>query len=760
MAELQVGSTFAGHRIEGIAGRGGMGVVYRATHLALDHVVAMKVISTQLAGDDVFRERFRSESRIAVSIRHPNVVPIHHAGEEDGLIFVTMDLIEGTDLRKLINAERKLAPDRAVEIVRQAAAALDAAHAKGLVHRDVKPGNILIEERETGEHAYLTDFGLTKRIEATSGVTATGAFVGTLDYVAPEQIKGQRTDARTDVYALGCVLFEVLTGQPPFASQEDKVAKIYAHLQEEPPPLLARGRGMPDGLDAVVGRALSKDPDDRYPSAGDLSRAALAALEYRQVTVAEHTVGVGAAAPESEESPALGETQPAEVPREHVASDPVASAPAEAPPADESEPQLTAATKVDAFTDAAAAAAAAEAGSEAPAAAEGAGGDDGGGGASPRSAETVAAPQPRRESRLSRIPGIPALVLAVATIVIAAIVISGLGSGGDSNTTASTSGSTTSGKSAPPVRNGKFVDSYKVGGLPVEVADGLNYVWVTSRQDPGQVFQLNTNDGSLENTYTVGALPEGIAVGPHLVWVANVGDQVNPGTVQSINPQNGNVSQAIDVGVQPRVVAYGDNFFWVANSGGHSISRVNPRAGTADTWLQTDEDPHGLLIHGQFIYVVNRGDSTIQKFDVSKKGSPPVASGTVGNNPKGIAYADGKIWVTNPGPDQGTADGTVSILDADTLKPVTDLDKDTLSFGKGSLPRGIVFDSGSLWVALGGTGQVAQIDPADGTVRTTVDQKGVGEADGIAGGAGGIWTANGEDGTVARINPTPPAPGK
>jgi hypothetical protein len=752
MAELQVGSTFAGHRIEGIAGRGGMGVVYRATHLALDHVVAMKVISTQLAGDDVFRERFRSESRIAVSIRHPNVVPIHHAGEEDGLIFVTMDLIEGTDLRKLINAERKLAPDRAVEIVRQAAAALDAAHAKGLVHRDVKPGNILIEERETGEHAYLTDFGLTKRIEATSGVTATGAFVGTLDYVAPEQIKGQRTDARTDVYALGCVLFEVLTGQPPFASQEDKVAKIYAHLQEEPPPLLARGRGMPDGLDAVVGRALSKEPDDRYPSAGDLSRAALAALEFKQVTVAEHTVGVGAAAPESEESPALGETQPAETPPGPAASEPAA----EAPSAEESEPQLTAATKVEAFT--AAAAAAAEAGSEAPAGAESAGGD--GGGASPRSAETVAAPQPPRESRLSRVPGIPALVLGVATIVIAAIVISGLGSGGDSNTTASTTGSTTSGKSAAPPPDGKFVDSYKVGGLPVEVADGLDFVWVTSRQDTGLVFQLNTNDGSLENTYTVGALPEGIAVGPHLVWVANVGDQVNPGSVQSINPQNGNVSDAIDVGVQPRVVAYGDNFFWVANSGSHSISRVNPRAMTAETWVQTDDDPHGLLVHGQFIYVVNRGDSTIQKFDVTKKGAAPAATGTVGDNPKGIAYADGKIWVTNPGPDQGTADGTVSILDADTLKPVTDLDNDTLSFGKGSLPRGIVFDSGSLWVALGGTGQVAQINPADGKVQATVDQKGVGEADGIAGGAGGIWTANGEDGTVARINPTPPAPGK
>src|SRR5690349_18477542 len=203
---LQPGSEFAGHRIEGLAGRGGMGVVYKATHIALDHVVALKVISPALAGDPRFRRRFEEESRIAVSIRHPNVVPIHHAGEEDGLLFVTMDLIDGADLRGVLNREGKLDPRRAAEIIGEVASALDAAHARGLVHRDIKPGNILIEA-ETG-HVYLTDFGLARQIDATSGVTATGAFVGTLDYVAPEQIRGERVDARADVYALGCVLFE------------------------------------------------------------------------------------------------------------------------------------------------------------------------------------------------------------------------------------------------------------------------------------------------------------------------------------------------------------------------------------------------------------------------------------------------------------------------------------------------------------------------------------------------------------------------
>ncbi len=745
MAELEVGSTFAGHRIEGIAGRGGMGVVYRATHLALDHVVAMKVISAQLAGDEVFRERFRSESRIAVSIRHPNVVAIHHAGEEDGLIFVTMDLIEGTDLRKLINVEGKLAPERAIDIISQAAAALDAAHEKGLVHRDVKPGNILIEERETGEHAYLTDFGLTKRIEATSGVTATGAFVGTLDYVAPEQIKGQRTDARTDVYALGCVLFEVLTGQPPFASQEDKVAKIYAHLQEEPPPLLARGRGLPDGLDAVVQRALEKEPEDRYPSAGDLARAARAALEFRPVTVEEHTVGVGAAAPESEETPDLGATQPAETPSEPAASDP-----APAPVEEEPESQLTAATKVDAFTAAAAASA-----SEGPATAEGMEGaeagatsDENGPGVSPRSAETAAGPSPPKESRLSRLPGIPAIVLGLATLVVAVIVISGLGSGGGDSKSASTSGSTPSGTSSKPPPHGKFVATTKISGgdagsLPVEVADGLGYIWVTNRVDPGSVTKVDPNTGKELTTIPVGSLPEGIAIGPKLVWVANAGSN----TVTSINPDNDSSKfPSVAVGTDPRAIAYGGDYFWVANSGSDNISQVNPRNGVSVGTIDTGSEPHGLLVRKGSIYVVNRSDPSVWRID--EQTGNRLAEAAVGDNPKGVAFADGNIWVTNTGPNNGSGPGSVSVLDPKKLDSVKEI-----NLGTGSLPRGIVFDNGSIWVALGGDGSVAQINPSTFDVRN-VKQKGVHEADGIAAGPGGVWTANGDQGTIARIDPS------
>ena len=286
MPELEPGSVFAGHRIEGVAGRGGMGVVYRATHLALDYVVALKVISPELASDERFRERFVRESRAAVSIRHPNVVQVRHAGEEDDLLFVTMDLIDGIDLGRLIRRDGALAPGRAVAIVAQVGAALDAAHERGLLHRDVKPGNVLIEERPGGEHAYLTDFGLTKRIASNTGVTATGAFVGTIDYVAPEQIKGGSLDARTDEYALGCVLFETIAGDPPFADRGEQVAKLYAHLQDEPPTLSEAGPpGTPPALDAVVARALEKDPEDRFQSAGALAEAATTVIATPAATV-------------------------------------------------------------------------------------------------------------------------------------------------------------------------------------------------------------------------------------------------------------------------------------------------------------------------------------------------------------------------------------------------------------------------------------------------------------------------------------------
>jgi hypothetical protein len=293
MRDLPAGSEIAGYRVEGVAGRGGMGVVYRATDLTLERPVALKLISEDLARDEGFRARFKRESRLAASIRHSNVITVFHAGEEDGRLYIATEFVEGTDLKAVIAERGALAPAAAAEITSQIASALDAAHAKGLIHRDVKPSNVLIEH---GGHAYLTDFGLTKSTSSQSAMTETGLFVGTIDYAAPEQISGQPLDARTDVYALGCVLFECLTGRHPYP-RESNVATMYAHTHEPPPSVLEHAPGVPEVLDAVVKRAMAKDPDDRYPSAGDLARAALAAAEGVVVAQPERSVAAGAAAP-------------------------------------------------------------------------------------------------------------------------------------------------------------------------------------------------------------------------------------------------------------------------------------------------------------------------------------------------------------------------------------------------------------------------------------------------------------------------------
>jgi serine/threonine-protein kinase len=292
--ELAPGEEIAGCRIEGVAGRGGMGVVYRATQLGLRRPVALKVIAAERARDRGLRERFELESRLAASIDHPNVVPIYGAGEEAGHLYLVMRYVAGTDLQGVLRRDGRLSPGRAARVVAQLAAGLDAAHAAGLVHRDVKPANVLV----AGEHVYLGDFGLTRVQNSDTRITESGSWVGTVDYMSPEHLCGDRCDARSDVYALGCLLVTALTGAPPFP-HGTVPATLGAHLHE-PPPRVTDRAPVPAEFDAVVERALAKHPDDRYPSAGDLGRAALAAAAGEPVTEVERTVARGAAAPEAE----------------------------------------------------------------------------------------------------------------------------------------------------------------------------------------------------------------------------------------------------------------------------------------------------------------------------------------------------------------------------------------------------------------------------------------------------------------------------
>jgi serine/threonine-protein kinase len=270
----RLGTVIAGYRIEERIGRGGMGVVYRAQHLNLQRRAAIKIIAPDLAESEGFRERFTREARIAAALQHPNIVTVYDAGEVDGMLYLAMQFIRGEDLSGILRRDGRLRPYRAIDVCRQVASALDAAHAMGLIHRDVKPANVLIE----GRNAFLTDFGLTKQTGTNAQLTRAGDMVGTIHYVAPEQIEGRRVSARSDVYALGCLLYHCLSGQVPFAHETD-VAVIYAHLSEQPPRLSELRPELPDGLDAVMAKALDKSPDRRFPSCGDMISAARAVID-------------------------------------------------------------------------------------------------------------------------------------------------------------------------------------------------------------------------------------------------------------------------------------------------------------------------------------------------------------------------------------------------------------------------------------------------------------------------------------------------
>jgi serine/threonine protein kinase len=259
--DLRAGTILAGYRLEEIVGRGGMGVVYRARHVLLERTAALKLLAPDAAADTAFRDRFIRESRMAAALEHPHVVPIYDAGEQDGLLYIAMRYVEGSDLGTLLEREGALAPARALAIAGGIGSALDAAHERSIVHRDVKPANVLLDEGG----AYLSDFGLTKRVSSQTRLTAHGQFVGTIDYMPPEQIEGARLDPRSDIYAFGCVLYHMLAGAPPF-QRENAVALMYAQLRDRPPPISDRSPALPGELDEVFAQVLAKRSEDRYES--------------------------------------------------------------------------------------------------------------------------------------------------------------------------------------------------------------------------------------------------------------------------------------------------------------------------------------------------------------------------------------------------------------------------------------------------------------------------------------------------------------
>jgi ABC-type transport system substrate-binding protein/tRNA A-37 threonylcarbamoyl transferase component Bud32 len=276
--DVRAGTIIAGFRVESLLGEGAMGTVYLAEETTTGRRVALKLLAPELASDERFRSRFLRETELAASLDAPHVVPTLASGEEGGTLYLAMAHVEGSDLRKLLRSEGRFDPRRAVDLITQVASALDTAHAAGLVHRDIKPANILVEQTDEGEKAYVCDFGLARHVTSVSSLTSDRGFVGTIDYVPPEQVEGGTVDGRADVYSLGCVLFECLSGERPF-DRESELSVLFAHLNDPPPRITELRPDLPAAFDAVFEIALAKSPDQRYSTCGELARGARAGLQ-------------------------------------------------------------------------------------------------------------------------------------------------------------------------------------------------------------------------------------------------------------------------------------------------------------------------------------------------------------------------------------------------------------------------------------------------------------------------------------------------
>jgi len=659
MPEFAPGDVFADHRIEGLAGRGGMGVVYRATQLGLERTVALKVITPVLAQEEDFRRRFVEESKAAASIEHPNVIPVYHAGERDGVLYIVMRYIDGPDLRALVRAEGRLAPERAAHIVAQVGGALDAAHRHGLVHRDVKPANVLLGD---DDHAYLTDFGLTKRSATTDGggLSRAGGWVGTLGYVAPEQIRGERIDARTDVYALGCVLVYALTGSAPYMRDTDE-ATLWAHLNAPPP-----SEDVPSAFEGVVARALAKDPSDRYPSAGDLGRAALRAAGRSATSVPEHNVGRGQAAPVDGRTDAtaihgaaLGD------PDGETVLSPVAGGAGAG-----RGPSRWRPTPRQRRNGLAAAAGALVAGAAALALLLGGGEDD---------PDTVApAPPPARpdELRPAKVditkPGVlarpNALTIAAGDVwalsnregaIAVADAATGdaearisVGEGASSLAPGFNSVWVTKESTSTVLRiNAKTRRRVPGGaievarpGRNVAVATGAGAVWVGVRNTlpedhaPESVVRIDPSTGA-QRQISVERGVQDIAVGAGAIWVTNRFSS----TVTRIRTSDGSAVR-VAVGAGPRGIAVGEGAVWVAASGDDEITRINPRSlETKRIGLQAI--PERVTVGGGSVWVTAKEAGRLIRIDAKKR--TVLERIDTGSRPYALDITRGRaVWIT------------------------------------------------------------------------------------------------------------------
>lgn len=694
-AEPEVGATIAGYRVDELIGRGGMGRVYRARDLRLSRSVAFKVLAPELATDESLRERFVRESQLAAQIDHPNIVPIYDCGEVDGLLYIAMRYVDGMDLSALLRREGALPPRRALPLLDQVARALDAAHAIGLVHRDVKPGNVLVVSGDDGEeHVYLTDFGLTKRTATQMGLTRTNLFVGTPGYAAPEQIESRPVDARTDVYALACVLYETVTGDAPFGDVDSDWALLYAHLNRPPPAPSAALASLPAALDEVVARGMAKDPAARYDSCRALVDAARGALDR------------GGPPPEA---PAGEPTR--------ISRDPAATRETAGPggPA--------AASRETVGPGGAPTAAGEETRLEPPAAAPGPG-------------AAVATPPgdvaPARPSKRGRNVLIACICGVAAVAAVVALLSGGLGSDSGPSPGGKRGGKDGSRSAAAPPR---AVATIRVGSDPRGIGVGQGAVWVANSGD-GTVSRIDPASNRVTGApIQVGAEPRRVAVDSRGVWVSNE----SSGTITRIDPRSRAPDQPIPVGGAPRAIATGAGAVWVADFGEGAVRRVDESSRSVGAAVPVGASPVSIAFGAGGVWVAVHDEGRVVRLD-PRTGAVSGPGLRVADTVDGVAVRDGELWV--------------AALEARTVFRVGlkggphVIARIRVSGG----PLGVAVGEGAVWVPNSLAGTLTEIDPSTNRVSGRPIPVG-GEPRGVDTGAGAVWVTNARDGTVTRVRP-------
>jgi tRNA A-37 threonylcarbamoyl transferase component Bud32 len=592
--DRRVGTAFGGYRIEAVIGRGGMSVVYRAEHLQLKRKVALKVLSPDLAEDDRFRSRFLRESELAASLDHPNVVPIYDRGEVDGLLYIAMRYVDGTDLKTWLRREGVLTGDRALAIVAQVARALDAAHERGLIHRDVKPSNVLVTGRPGHEHCYLADFGLSTSMSDRSAVVSPQQIVGTIDYIAPEQIRDEDVDARADVYSLTCLFYECLTGAVPFRRASD-VAVIYAHLEESTRRASQLRPALPSALDPVIDRGLAKLPAERWQTSGamvDAARSALASGGRRRSFLARRrrllvpVVAVLAAAAAIAMAFGGGSGTPIARAETLVRLD------ADGAPAGgiELDGRPTAVTVC--------------AGSVWVTTADGA----------------VAEIDPRTLAvhRVS-VRGMPSDVADVGTL---AAVVSG-----------------------PPEHVTMIDAAYGQVSGTIALPDGgrsataVAYgrdIWVANPSRRA-LNRLDPPYTAVSGTVRTPGVPRLLAAGEDAIWAA--GSRV----LWKIDPASGKIRARILLPVAPVAIAAGNGGVWVVGGRAPTLLRLDPATGRITKRIRVGRSPVAVAVGPRSVWTVNRADGTVSRIDPARN----VVASTVrvGSDPVDIVVGLGSVWV-------------------------------------------------------------------------------------------------------------------